>query len=122
MIKATLTDGTVLEGPPDEIREVILKLRREVPDNSIAGLQAATAAMFGVTEDQLVAPTRARRASRPRMIAMYVCRVKLGASYAEIGEAFGGRDHTTVMNAVNRVEELLGDDPDVERAVKELML
>jgi chromosomal replication initiator protein len=44
------------------------------------------------------------------MLAMYVCRVELGASFAEIGAAFGNRDHTTVMSAVRKIQDLVDSD------------
>jgi chromosomal replication initiator protein len=53
----------------------------------------------------------------PRMIAMYVCRERLRLSYPELGDRFGGKDHTTVMNAHRKITAMLGDDEQVRRAV-----
>ena len=44
---------------------------------------------------------------RPRMIAMYLCRQLVGSSYPEIGMRFGGKDHSTVINAIKRIEQLM---------------
>ena len=44
--------------------------------------------------------------ARPRQIAMYICKAITSFSYPEIGKAFGGKDHTTVMHAVKKIEEL----------------
>lgn len=55
-----------------------------------------------------------------RQVAMYVCRQKLGLSYPELGRAFGGRDHSTVIHAVKKIKKLLISDKDVQRLVTEL--
>lgn len=51
---------------------------------------------------------------------MYVCRQKLGLSYPELGRAFGGRDHSTVIHAIKKIKKLLISDKDVQRLVTEL--
>jgi chromosomal replication initiator protein len=53
---------------------------------------------------------RARAVARPRQVAMYLCKQLTPRSLPEIGRKFGGRDHTTVMHAVKKVEELLAAD------------
>jgi chromosomal replication initiator protein len=50
---------------------------------------------------------RHRSVAHPRMVAMYLCRQRLKTSYTELGERFGGKDHTTVMSAVRKIEGLL---------------
>jgi chromosomal replication initiator protein len=51
---------------------------------------------------------------------MYLARVHLGTSFPQIGAKFEGKDHTTVMSAVKRVEKLLGEDPEVRLVVETL--
>ena len=53
---------------------------------------------------------RARQVARPRQVAMYLAKQLTARSLPEIGRKFGGRDHTTVMHAVSRIEELRGMD------------
>ena len=53
---------------------------------------------------------RTQTIARPRQIAMYLSKMLTTKSYPEIGNSFGGRDHTTVMHAVKRVEELMARD------------
>ncbi|HEV8027196.1 MAG TPA: helix-turn-helix domain-containing protein, partial [Stellaceae bacterium] len=48
--------------------------------------------------------------ARPRQVAMYLCKQLTPRSLPEIGRKFGGRDHTTVMHAVRKIEELRGND------------
>lgn len=55
-----------------------------------------------------------------RQLAMYLCRQKLGLSYPELGRAFGGRDHSTVIHAIKKIKKLLISDKDVQRLVTEL--
>lgn len=55
-----------------------------------------------------------------RQLAMYLCRQKLGLSYPELGRAFGGRDHSTVIHAIKKIKKLMISDKDVQRLVTEL--
>lgn len=55
-----------------------------------------------------------------RQVAMYLCRQKLGLSYPELGRAFGGRDHSTVIHAIKKIKKLLISDKDVQRLVTQL--
>ena len=64
---------------------------------------------------------RARAIARPRQIAMYLAKRLTTRSLPEIGRKFGGRDHSTVIHAVKRVEELRDSDREVDAAVRVLM-
>jgi chromosomal replication initiator protein len=55
-------------------------------------------------------PRRARAVARPRQVAMYLSKQLTSRSLPEIGRMFGGRDHTTVMHAVRKIEELRASD------------
>jgi chromosomal replication initiator protein len=55
-------------------------------------------------------PRRARAVARPRQVAMYLAKQLTSRSLPEIGRKFGGRDHTTVMHAVRRIDELRQSD------------
>ncbi|WP_022655338.1 DnaA/Hda family protein [uncultured Desulfovibrio sp.] len=55
-----------------------------------------------------------------RQVAMYLCRQKLGLSYPELGRAFGGRDHSTVIHAIKKIKKLLISDKNVQRLVAQL--
>jgi chromosomal replication initiator protein len=58
----------------------------------------------------------------PRQITMYLARRYTGASYPEIGEKFGGKDHSTVIHAVKKIEKLLGNDLSMTKNVDSLSL
>ena len=53
---------------------------------------------------------RARQIARPRLIAMFLAKNLTSLSYPEIGRRFGNRDHTTIMHAVRKIEELMETD------------
>lgn len=74
---------------------------------------------FDVKVGDLKSTKRGRAIALPRQIAMYLCRRHTSASYPEIGQALGGKDHTTALNAFNRIKERL-DTPDVRRHVDEI--
>ncbi len=66
----------------------------------------------------LFAQTRLRTYARPRQIAMYLSKNLTSRSLPEIGRRFGGRDHTTVMHGVKRIEELKNQDGQVAEDVE----
>ena len=71
--------------------------------------------------DNRMATSRARAVARPRQIAMYLAKRLTTRSLPEIGRKFGGRDHSTVIHAVRRIEELRDSDRDIDGAVRVLM-
>ena len=58
--------------------------------------------------------------ARPRQIATFLCKGLTSFSYPEIGKGFGGKDHTTVMHAVKKIESLLDDDQRLKKQVLDL--
>ena len=79
----------------------------------IAGIQQAVALRFGVRAADLLTADRKKTVSLARHVAMYVCRRRSRYSLTEIAEAFGNRDHTTVMSAISKIEKLRLVDPQV---------
>ena len=69
----------------------------------------ALALVLDVSEAVAIGPSRAHRLARPRQTAMAMCRETTGMSLPQIGQLFGGRDHTTVMHALRMVEERIAD-------------
>ena len=69
------------------------------------------AAHFNIRMSDMHSARRARSVARPRQVAMYLAKQLTSRSLPEIGRKFGGRDHTTVMHAVRRVDELRDHDP-----------
>ena len=58
--------------------------------------------------------------ARPRQIAMFLCKALTSFSYPEIGKAFGGKDHSTVIHAVKKIESLLDDDQRLKKQISDL--
>jgi chromosomal replication initiator protein len=84
--------------------------QREPRRIRIEDIQKAVAGHYKVSKNDLLSARRTRAIVRPRQIAMYLAKTMTPRSYPEIGKRFGGRDHTTVLHAVRKVEELaLGD-------------
>jgi chromosomal replication initiator protein len=75
---------------------------------------------FGLSVQSLVGPDRSKDIALPRQIAMYLMRVEANCSLPRIGEALGGRDHTTVMYACQKVTDLLERDDKLRRQVIEI--
>ena len=68
----------------------------------------------------LRAKNRTKAVAFPRQIAMYLARQLTHASLAEIGRAFGGKDHTTVLHAVEKIRTLLQEDPKLRKTLDTL--
>lgn len=88
---------------------------------SIEAVVRSVAERFDLQPAQLKQKTNAHEISRPRQIAMYLCRELTGASLPEIGRHFGGKHHTTVLHAIRKVEQLRKQDPDINRVIHSLL-
>ena len=80
---------------------------------SLDDIQRVVTAHFGITVTELVSPSRAVRVSWPRQLAIHLARELTDASLQAIGEAFGGRNHATVLHACKRVENRVSNDQQV---------
>jgi chromosomal replication initiator protein len=76
----------------------------------IEDIQRVVARHYNVSRQELVSNRRTRVIVKPRQIAMYLAKTMTPRSFPEIGRRFGGRDHTTVLHAVRKIEELIGAD------------
>ncbi len=90
--------------------------RRLTPDSILGSVCDA----FHASERELKGPRRHRHVTVPRQIAMYLIRELTDASLPAIGELFGGRDHTTVISALKRIEQLRAADPGLRHRVDTL--
>jgi chromosomal replication initiator protein len=95
----------------------LLPQRRELSPMDVVQLVADA---FGITVDQIMARDRSRQVALPRQIAMYLLREEAQISLPQIGEALGGRDHTTVMYACDKVSDLLEEDARLRRQVVDI--
>nr|WP_238858259.1 chromosomal replication initiator protein DnaA [Faunimonas pinastri] len=83
---------------------------REARRIKIEDIQKVVAGHYNVSKNDLLSARRTRTIVRPRQIAMYLAKTMTPRSFPEIGKRFGGRDHTTVLHAVRKVEELAAAD------------
>lgn len=74
---------------------------------SVRKIVSLVAEFYNVTTDDLIKQSRRQEFVKPRQVAMYIARQELSSSFPSIGEFFGGRDHTTVMHAVDKIEAQL---------------
>jgi len=92
-----------LESVQDVLHDLIRAHDRRV---TIEEIQKKVAAHFNIRTSDMHSARRARSVARPRQVAMYLAKQLTSRSLPEIGRKFGGRDHTTVMHAVKKVDEL----------------
>jgi chromosomal replication initiator protein len=100
--------------------EVLGKLHPGGGAVEVESIQGEVCRYFGVSRDELTGAKRTRRIVAPRQVAMYLSRELTDASLPAIGRAFGGRDHTTVMYAVQKVAANMGDEGELLSAVQTL--
>jgi chromosomal replication initiation ATPase DnaA len=86
-------------------------LGHEPRDPFLSEVLDIVSAEFGLTQDQMMAPSRGHAVWKPRMAAMYYARLLTTCSLPELGRIFGGRSHTTVLRAYRRCRELMVKDP-----------
>ena len=95
-------------------RRVLAELERDcIRIVALGDVERAVCSLFGVRADELKSSRRIRSLVQPRMLAMFLSRKHTQAAYSEIGEFFGGRNHSTVMSAVAKVEDWLSTDAPV---------
>ena len=73
---------------------------------TVAHIQKIVAEHFNLTREDLISDRRAKGIARPRQIAMWLCRKMTERTTTDIGRRFGDRDHTTVIHAFRRIEDL----------------
>ena len=93
--------------------------RRSAPI-TVEAVQKVVAQYFSVRIADLKGQRRHKGIARPRMIAMYLSRELTGASFPEIGLRFGGKDHSTVINACRRMSSIQEDDPELRATIHQL--
>ncbi len=102
--------------------QVLDEIHPPVPGASvtIAGIQEVVAHQYGLSLPELLSSSRAARISWPRQLAIHLARELAGSPLQVIGEAFGGRNHATMLYACKRVAERVAHDRDAERELREL--
>jgi len=116
---ATLTGRTI---DVDFARRVLRDLlHEEVRAVSVEDIQKHAANYYNIRLQDMRSKKRTRNVAFPRQVAMYCCKQLTSMSLPEIGEAFGGRDHTTVLYAVRRIEKEMQSNDTFEDEVERMM-
>jgi len=109
---ALLTGQPVTLEMPATLLTDVVHLQNSAPLPA-DGIISTVASYYGLDITELTGSSRRQPLARQRQVAMYVCREHTGLSLPRIGAAFGGRDHTTVMHAVDKIKGLLLVDKDI---------
>jgi len=114
---ATLTGAAVtLDTAETAIRDLVRN--REPKRVKIEEIQKLVASRYNVSRSDILSERRTAAVVRPRQIAMYLSKALTLRSLPEIGRRFGGRDHTTVLHAVRKIEKALGEDAAMSEEVE----
>lgn len=87
---------------------------------TVARIIATVASAYGLHSTHITGKTRRQEVVEPRQIAMYLARDLTGGSYTQIGNLFGGRDHSTVRHACAKIADRRLIEPDLDRDCREM--
>ena len=96
-------------------------LRTEAASITMARIQQNVSEHFGLRQGELISRSNSRRITQPRQIAMFLCKQLTNHSLPEIGRAFGGKHHSTVIHSVRKVEHECQSDDEFHRVVHNLL-
>lgn len=105
-----------------ELAQQVLKdlLSAKEKNINIDLIQKVVSNYYNVNFQEMKSHSRARVVAFPRQIAMYLCRELTKSSLPEIGKSFGGKDHTTVLHACQKMDEKIVKDPDFKQTIEKL--
>ena len=113
---STLVGNAItLETTQDVLKDLLRANDRHI---TIEDIQKAVATHYNIKVSEMHSARRSRVVARPRQVAMYLAKKLTSKSLPEIGRKFGGKDHTTVMHAVKRIEELRTGDSDLSMDIE----
>jgi chromosomal replication initiator protein len=116
--QATLVGRAItLEIAQEVLQDLLRAHERRI---TIEDIQKKVAEHYGLRMADMLSARRARAVARPRQVAMYLAKQLTPRSLPEIGRKFGGRDHTTVMHAIRRIEELRAIDTVLNEDIEQL--
>jgi chromosomal replication initiator protein len=117
---SSLTDRPMTVDLAEHVLKDVYPQGDAAPEVTISRIQETVSQRFGVTLDELVSPRRSQAVAYPRQVAMYLSRELTDSSLPKIGREFGGRDHTTVIHAKDKITRLIREDRSVYNLVQEL--
>ena len=116
---ASLTGASLTVELAQDVLKNILVVRGDKPD--VETIIKVTAEAMQVKPQDIKGDRRQQNIARARQVAMYLTRKITGLSYPVIGEKFGGKDHSTVINAEQRIDQLMQEEPELSRTVESLL-
>ncbi len=115
---ASLTSTPIsLNMAKEVLKDILIEKNREI---TIEEIQKGVAAHFNVKVSDLKSPKRLKVLVIPRQIAMYISRQLTASSYPEIGERFGGKDHSTIIHAIKKIEKQIETDYQLKITIENL--
>jgi chromosomal replication initiator protein len=102
----------------EALKDLLAVQNRQI---SIENIQKTVADYYKIKVAEMYSKKRTRNVARPRQVAMSLAKELTHLSFPEIGDAFGGRDHTTVMYACRKIEELRVSEPSMTRDISVLL-
>ena len=102
----------------DSLKDLLALQDKQV---SLDNIQRVVAEYYRIKVADLMSKRRSRSVARPRQVAMSLAKELTNHSLPEIGDSFGGRDHTTVLHACRKIEELKRESSDIREDVKNLL-
>jgi len=116
----SLTQLPIDEKLAEAVLDEIHPRPRQTPSTSVSEIQHAVASYYGLALAQLTSSSRAANVAWPRQVAIHLARAFTDASLHAIGDAFGGRNHATVLHACKRVNERMDVDQQAVHEIEEL--
>ncbi len=115
---ASLTGEEITLSLAETILKDIMSPVRDKSSIDIDLIKKMASEYYSIKIEDMTAKTRTKEIANARQVAMYLARTMTSTSLPKIGEEFGGRDHTTVMHACDKISEEIRSNPEIEEAVK----
>ena len=124
-INRLLAYSTIMGGLPITLDLAIEALKDFISkgmgdNNDITRIQRIVAEYFQISVEDIRSKKRSSNISFPRQIAMYLCRTITSESFPKIGTEFGGKDHSTVMHSVEKIENEIRENKDLANIIEKL--
>ena len=100
------------------LKDILIEGNKEI---TIEKIQKKVADQFQIKVTELKSPKRLKNIVFPRQIAMYICRKLTNLSYPEIGAKFGGKDHSTIIHAVKKIDKLIAEDIQMKVMIEKII-
>lgn len=116
---ASLTSTPInLEMSKNILKDIIIEQNKEI---TVENIQKIVASHYQIKTSDLKSPKRLKTLVLPRQVAMYISRKLTSSSYPEIGNKFGGKDHSTIIHAIKKIDKKLEEDLQLRSTVEKLI-